>query len=205
MPNRFYIKKRMKGNMFGLDLIREVFSVCVSLCFLCIILFTASCENDIKKVNALTTQLKFPNQSASNIEILYSDNSKIKLKLRAPELERYSTAEKPYAEFPKGLKVQFYDSIMNPTSSITCKYAKYFEKEKLWEAKNDVVAINADGDVLNTELLYWDEQKEKIYSDKFVRITTKDEVIFGEGFDSNQDFSKYTIRNIKGTVSLNDE
>ena len=46
--------------------------------------------------------------------------------------------------------------------------------------------------------------KQEIYTDDFVKITTKSEVIYGQGFVSNQNFSKYTIKNIKGTILLED-
>jgi len=38
-----------------------------------------------------------------------------------------------------------------------------------------------------------------------VKITTADEVIYGDGLESNQDFTKYKIKNIKGTIHLKEE
>ena len=72
----------------------------------------------------------------------------------------------------------------------------------------DVVAqcksskLSDKGEKLNTEHLFWDEKKEMIYSDVFVKITTKDEIIMGEGLESNQDFSRYKFKKIKGTISV---
>ncbi len=37
-----------------------------------------------------------------------------------------------------------------------------------------------------------------------MKITTEDEVIFGHGLESNQDFTKYRIKKIKGTINLKD-
>ena len=39
----------------------------------------------------------------------------------------------------------------------------------------------------------------------FVKITTEDEIIMGEGFESNQSFTKFKIKKIKGTISLDEE
>ena len=66
-----------------------------------------------------------------------------------------------------------------------------------------MVVVNEKGEQLNTEHLVWDEKQEKLLSDEFVKITTKDEIIFGNGFEANQDFSKYRIFKIKGTISIN--
>ena len=40
---------------------------------------------------------------------------------------------------------------------------------------------------------------------EFVKITTKDEVIYGQGLEANQDFSKYTIKKIRGTIAMQHE
>jgi LPS export ABC transporter protein LptC len=70
------------------------------------------------------------------------------------------------------------------------------------EARNNVVVTNSKGETLNTEQLMWDERSEKLYSDVFVKITTPDQIIFGEGFESNQNFTQYRINKIKGTIKV---
>ena len=69
-------------------------------------------------------------------------------------------------------------------------------------ARKNVVVVNEKGEQLNTENLVWDEKSEKLLSNEFVKITSKDEIIYGTGFEANQNFSKYKIFNIKGTISL---
>ncbi|MCK7538900.1 MAG: hypothetical protein MZV63_52170 [Marinilabiliales bacterium] len=39
----------------------------------------------------------------------------------------------------------------------TLAYARYTEKDEVWELRDSVVAVNTDGDILETELLYWSE------------------------------------------------
>ena len=73
------------------------------------------------------------------------------------------------------------------------------------EAKYDVVIVNSEGERLNTEHLIWDRKNQRIYSNVFVTITTEDEVIMGEGFESNESFTKYKILKPKGTISQEDE
>ena len=72
--------------------------------------------------------------------------------------------------FPKEFELIKYDSDKKIISSITADYAKQFVKEQKWEAKNNVVATNAQGDTLKTEYLIWEEKEEKIYTEEFVRI-----------------------------------
>jgi LPS export ABC transporter protein LptC len=79
-------------------------------------------------------------------------------------------------------------------------YGKYYEEKELWEAKQNVVAVTKDNDTLKTELLYWDEKKDKIYSDQFVKFIRKEQIITGIGFESDLQMKNWKIINVKGTV-----
>ena len=67
---------------------------------------------------------------------------------------------------------------------------------------NDVEVVNEKGEKLNTEKLIWDERKELLSSDQFVKITTPEEIIMGKGFEANQDFSRYKIFNVTGRITV---
>lgn len=163
--------------------------------------FIVSCENDIEKIKLITQQNLTPVETGSGLEILYSDSGKVKVKIVTPELNRYQTP-KPRTELPKGVHVDFFDEHMKITSTLTSKYALRKDDEKTMEAKKDVVVVNEKGEKLMTEYLVWDEKTGKIYSNEFVKIITADEIIMGNGFESNQDFSRYKIFDIKGTIKL---
>jgi len=159
----------------------------------------ASCENDIEKIKKLSTAEDLPAISAEGYEVLVTDSTVVRQKLQTPEMIMHENEKEPYTEFPRGVIITQYDNRMNTTSFITAQYAKYFKSDKRWEAKNNVVAINQKGDTLKTEYLVWDEKKAKIYSDQFVKIIRKDnQVTTGTSFESNQDFSEYVIKNLKG-------
>jgi len=161
-----------------------------------------SCKNDIDVINTFTEIHNLPTQSVRNLETIYTDSGKIQIKLLAPKLKRFSNVEEPYIEFPAGIEVIFFDKKQEPESQLTAKYAIYSETNELWEARDSVIAINNLGDTLNTELLFWDEKKELIYTNKFVKITTENEVIWGEGLEANQEFTDWKIKNVKGTIYI---
>ncbi|NOZ46611.1 MAG: LPS export ABC transporter periplasmic protein LptC, partial [Chlorobi bacterium] len=78
------------------------------------------------------------------------------------------------------------------------------DKTNIWEAKYDVVAVGKDGNILNTELLYWYEDKEKIYTDNFVKVTEGESILYGNGLVSNQDFTDYKILHPTGEIYTNE-
>lgn len=161
-----------------------------------------SCANDIEKIKKFANSEDLPSITAEGFEMLISDSTVIRSKLQTPELIRHDMEKEPYTEFPKGIEIIQYDANMNVISNITANYAKYFEADKKWEAKNNVVAVNLKGDTLKTEYMIWDEKKAKIYSNQFVKIIQKDKVYTGTGFVSNQDFTEYSFKNLKGQMYL---
>lgn len=163
-----------------------------------------SCSNDYNEVIKDVSFETLPEQRAENIEIVRTDSGKVIGKIFAPVLERYSQEENPYELFPEGMKVVTYQKYPKINSSIVCKYAYHDVKTQKWEARDNVVAVNIDGDTLKTEQMFWDLKIEKIYSDKYVNITTKDEIIYGNGFIANQDFTNWKITNVKGTIYLDE-
>ena len=53
---------------------------------------------------------------------------------------------------------------------------------------------------LYTDELIWNEKEERIYSDKFVRIVTPEQRISGNGFEADQEFTVYKVKEITGQV-----
>jgi LPS export ABC transporter protein LptC len=164
----------------------------------------AACSNDLEKIHEISiqNQASFPIETIKDCEIIYSDSAKVRVLLNATLMNRYAD-EESYIEFKNGLKVQFFDVNGKKESELNADYAIIDEEKDLMLAQHNVVVRNVDGDVLETEKLNWNQQKEEIFTDEFVKITTENEVIFGQGLVSNQNFSKYTIRKIKGTITIN--
>ena len=189
---------------------REMTCRALARCILPVIILMGSfvsCKNDIETINALNNEIKLPDQSGFNIEITYTDSGKVQGKINAPEVNKYDRGEEPYVEFPKGMKVMFYDSLERPTSIIKANYAIYYEKKQLWEARNQVVAENlVNHDKLETEQMFWDQKEERIYSEKFTRLTNSDGISYGEGgFESRQDMSKWRLKGSSGTLNVNND
>ena len=172
--------------------------------FFAFFFFLYSCENNIKVINNVSNKVSLPVESAKDVETIYSDSAQIIMIVKAPQLDRYE-GEKPYSEMPKGVAVYFYDSLMQVKSKLTANYAISYEKDKLMEAKNDVVVVNEKKEQLNTEHLVWDQRKAIIYSDKFVKINTGKEILWGEGMTADERFNKWKIKKPKGSINIKED
>ncbi len=172
------------------------------------LMFLYSCENDIAVVNSITSlnEQTQPTESSKNVEFLYSDSARIKSKLKAPVIDHF-VGKKPYYEMPNGMDIVFYDRDHKEQSKLTANYGIGFDTDNrmsTMEAKGNVIVVNVKGDRLNTEHLTWNSVTKKVYTNEFVKITTKTEVIWGNGLEANEDFSEYEIKHVKGTIQVKD-
>lgn len=169
------------------------------------VLFLFSCSNDIKQVQEITREDNLPMDVQEDLALQYSDSSFVRLQLEAPLAESYTQLAEPERKFPKGIEVFFFDSYGVQETRLRANQATNYINKRMWHATGDVVVVNRKGEQLNTEELYWDEKKEKIYSDVFVKITTGKEIIMGEGFEADQNFDNYVISKVTGQIAIEDE
>ncbi len=166
------------------------------------ILLLSACKNDGDKLKAYTHVPTSALMSARDIDVIYSESGQLQARISAPLVNRYS-GEYPFLEFPKGFTIYMYDSLQTIKTTITGDYGKRTEKTGLMDAKGNVVVRNErKQEQLNTEMLTWDEKKHIIYTKVPVKITTPGKVLYGEGMESDESFSNYTIIRPKGQMSV---
>jgi LPS export ABC transporter protein LptC len=183
----------------------NIFDTASLFLVLAVSVFLFSCKsNNPEEIKALTEKQDEPSITIEDLETTILDSGRVKYRLITPLLIKYSNAEEPFDDFPKGLFFLSYNKIGQVESQIKCNNARHNTKKKLWELNNNVEAINAKGEILNTEQLFWDMGKKIIYTDKHVKITTKTNISNGIGFESKEDMSNYTIKKYTGTFEIED-
>jgi LPS export ABC transporter protein LptC len=175
----------------------------ITALFIGAVILFSGCDNEIEKIKAFSSTENLPVLSAMDFETTFTDSFKVQFFMKAPLLQKFNTDGQPYIEFPKGILLIKYDSEEKIISRITSDYAKQFEKDKKWEAKNNVIAVNAQGDTLKTELLIWEEKAGRIYTDKFVKIIRPNQTITGIGFESDQNLQNWRINKPRGPIYVN--
>ena len=169
-----------------------------------VLLMFAACKNDIATINKITFRTTDPIETGKDEEIIYSDSAHMIIKIITPLLKRFNK-DTSYMVFPEGVHVLFYDDSGKVKTEMTSKYAIRYESIGRMEAKNNVVLKNYKGETLYTEHLIWDQEKQKIFSNERVRIQTKEQLIIGDGLESNEDFSNYRIKHPTGNLSVADQ
>ena len=136
--------------MNKLNLHNTIFKAAIlSGCF-----FVCSCENSMQEVRDLGKR-KTAKDVATNVESYMSQAAVVKAKLTSPLMTRSET-DTPIVEFPKTLRVTFYNDSTKPESFLFAKYGRYLERQGKVLLKDSVVVFNIKGDTLLTDELWWD-------------------------------------------------
>ena len=168
------------------------------------VLFPACSGKDKKLTESISENDTLPSMKSLGVTTLISDSGITRYKIVAEEWLIYDKKNPPYWAFEKGVYLEKFDTLFRIDASIKADTAYYHEKKKLWELKGHVQILSQRGDKFQTDLLFWDEKKEKVYSDKFIQIEQEDKVIKGYGFESNQDLTEYEIKNTTGVFTVED-
>lgn len=166
-------------------------------------LLAGSCKNDPKEIDKLVNKGTPQEDRATDVTILYSEYGKTKVRLYAKEFIRNEVAKPPYTDMKNGLKVEFFNDSLKVESVLTARYGRIYEKQENVLLRDSIVVVNKKGERLNTEELVWNQSIRKFYTEKFVKIYTPTQVMYGDGLEANEDFSWYEIKNPKGIVQVN--
>lgn len=173
--------------------------------FLLLLTLVSSCIVEEADLSRYTGTSKMENlEEAKDIEVVYTDSSYVVFILKAPAsrrtLERYSMEE----EFPQGIEVTFYDKSGAPRSWLSADYAIRNQVERTITVQKNVVLRNDLGERLEGPELIWDEKTKEIRTDRFVKITRDDGVLYSYGFKSNEGFTRYELKALSGDMNLDE-
>lgn len=163
----------------------------------------AACETKPDDQTQKTAPYTGPLSESTNVLILYSDSAKMQIKLTAPLQQQFESGD---LLFPKSMKITFYgDNGQRVINTLEGNYGKYDKAQNLYIVRGNVKVRNDEKrQQLNTEELFFNQQKGMIYTAKetAVRVKTETEVWTGFGLEANQDFSWYHILRPTGVFTV---
>lgn len=180
-------------------------SITVAVWATVMFLFFPSCSGKGKKLaSAIDEKDSLPDMQSTGVVSYVSDSGMIRYKIITDEWLVFSKKNPPYWAFEKGLYLEKFDTLFRVDASIKADTAYYHEKKEIWELRGNVHIQNQLGDKFDTELLFWDQSKKRIYSDRFIKIEQSDKILTGYGFDSNQEMTEYEIFTPTGIFTVED-
>ncbi len=161
-------------------------------------LAVSSCqESDVKTENTGLQLDSLYTMRTEDVDMLISEGGEVRYTLLSKEWLVYDDYKQTRRwVFPKGIKINTYDSIQEGRTIVQADTAiQYLDSEK-WELIGSATIQGIDGELLASPHLFWDRKAKKIYSNDTVYYCKNGSVSRGTSFEAKDDLSDYTI--IKG-------
>ena len=173
---------------------------------LVIIAITAffSCDDSSNLLKQINTFNENPVGIAYNINLTYTDSATIKARLEAPVHLDFSHLSFKYSEFPDGLKVIFYNE-QNQENTVYADYGILYNQTKIVDLQGNVVLLSYDGSRLETDQMYWDAEKEWLFTEEPFLFQNNDYNLAANRLDTNKEFSKFQTGKLSGTIAVEEK
>lgn len=176
----------------------------IILLILLVLACIVSCKRrDVRlRAEAIVDRKAMAVLEANDVNTIISDSGVVRYRIKAKTWKIFDKADTPYWEFPDGIYLEKFNTDLQADATVEADYAHYNEPDQLWTLKGNVQALNLEGEMFETPLLYWDQQTESVYSDSSIIITREASIITGVGFRSNQEMTQYTILRPSGVFPI---
>lgn len=159
-----------------------------------------------KPVDWVQDEIDPMREIARDVDMIYSDSGIVQFRILAPVLEKYDDNGVLVEEFPRGLRIEFFDRDKSVNAWLSAQYAQRRSAEGTMLLRDSVVLMNEHKDKLETRSLTWNEVEQKLTTRKFIRMVqgeTRD-TLYGTGFTAMTDFSVFEINKFIGRRQYQD-
>jgi len=165
--------------------------------------FFMGCESNFKEVQKINFSEFVPSGEAEGINLKYTDSGRITAILVSPKMKEYASVDSPFTDFPKGIDVTIYDK-NNKRTFIKSDYATSYKLTNIIDLKGNVKITSQDGQILETDQLYFDQKNDWFYTEKSFKFTDPKGVSNGQGIDFSKDFKIINSQRIAGEIESED-
>lgn len=178
-------------------------SKAIALLTIALLVF-ASCSHGHKQyTDAITNRDSIPGLTTYDIETLISDSGVVRYRILADRWDVYDQLNPSKWAFEEGVYLEKFSDSLTINATVKADTAYYYDQTKLWELYGRVHIENLEGEIFDTDTLFWNQDTERVWSDAFIRIEKANgTVITGYGFTSNQQFTDYRIRRTQGIFPI---
>lgn len=162
-----------------------------------------SCKDNFKDVQNIGLLSNKPVTEAENINTKYTDSGRLKSHLISPKMLDFSNREFSFVEFPQGIDFTIYDENGNK-SNVIADFAMIYNDTDLIDLQGNVVLTTHHNDTLFAEQLFYDQKREWMFTNQPVKFRQQDQIINGNGFDSNRSFTNARVLEITGVFYIDE-
>lgn len=169
-----------------------------------------SCQDNFKDIQNIGMPQTEPISEAENINLKYTAKkedslgySSVKANLISPKMLDYSNRDFGYQEFPEGIHLIVFDDD-GGKSDIFSDEATIYSETDLIDLRKNVIIVTQTNDTLFAEQLYYDQQKEWLFTNLPVTYKSKDQVVNANAYSSDSKIEKGGLSEVTGIVYLDE-
>jgi hypothetical protein len=126
--------------------------------------------------------------------ITVSDSGRTSFIVNTPILNHYNSGDTSYMDCPEGILITSFNDFGRKQAVITAGYACQINNNLFKATDNVIIYDLISGDSVITDEVIWDQRRRNIYSTKSVKQVKRDgSVNYGDGFEADERFTRYTI------------
>lgn len=165
--------------------------------------FGLSCGHKEKQLGeAVTNRDSTSVMTTRGVDMYVSEEGIIRYHVIAEEWKIFDKMKPPFYSMEQGVLLEILDSLMQVESMIEADTAYYVIDDEIWHLRHDVHAENVQQEQFDTQELFIDNRRDRMYSDSLICIKQEKQMIVGHGFESNGNLTKYTIRKTEGVFPI---
>ncbi|WP_378186433.1 LPS export ABC transporter periplasmic protein LptC [Aquimarina sp. W85] len=139
-----------------------------------------------------------------DVHLKYTDSGRLTAVLKASKILDFTNQNFPYHEFPKGVVLDLIDK-EGKISVIKADYAISYRETGLIDMQGNVDIKTADSTHLIAQQLYWNQNKDWIFTDlPYTSYLPDGAINEADGFDANQDFTILNSRINEGVMIIDE-
>lgn len=162
-----------------------------------------SCQNNLKEVQSIGIVDSGPLTIAEHIDTKYTNEGVLIMNLKSPKMLDFSNRTFAFFEFPVGVNLDIFDDDKKK-SNVIADYALVYNDTDLIDLRGNVVLTTHNKDTLFAEQLYYDQKTEWLFTNQPVKFRTRNEIISGNGFDSNRNFTNAEVLETTGIIYIDE-
>ncbi|SFU10004.1 LPS export ABC transporter protein LptC [Algoriphagus locisalis] len=160
---------------------------------MCFLFINSSCREDVDA--SLLEMYEGPTNMSTNFHLIQSDSAIVRSEIKAPKQLEFANGN---MEFPEGIEIQIFEKDGQLSTTLRADRGYLFKQENIFKGDGNVQVHNLIKDQkLQSEELFWEPNKKKIYTEKFVRVQEGGTFFYGSGMEADDTFTKYSLKNIR--------
>jgi LPS export ABC transporter protein LptC len=163
-----------------------------------------SCDDGSSTLKQINQFNENPMGIAFNIRMTYTDSAVVKAILTAPINLDFTHLSFKYSEFPEGLKIIFFNN-KNEENTLVANYGILYNQTKIVDLQGNVVLLSHDGSRLETDQMYWDSEKEWLFTEQPFTFENVNYDMAAIRLDTNKEFSKFKTGKLTGTMVVEEQ